>query len=46
MTDLNVIIIIFIIAFRATPVAYGSSQARGQIGAVAAACATATMPDP
>ena len=31
---------------RATPVAYGSSQARGQIGAVAAACATATMPDP
>ena len=33
--------------FRAAPVAYGSSQARGQIRAVAAAYATATaMPDP
>ena len=33
--------------FRATPAAYGGSQARGRIGAVAAAYTTATaMPDP
>ena len=30
----------------ASPVAYGSSQARGQIGAVAEAYATATTADP
>ena len=31
----------------AAPVAYGSSRARGQIGAAAEACATATaIPDP
>ena len=32
--------------FMASPVAYGSSQARGQIGAVAEAYATATTADP
>ena len=33
--------------FRATPMAYGSSQSRGRIGAAAATYATATaMPDP
>ena len=32
----------FFFPFWATPVAYGSSQARGQIGASAAACTTAT----
>ena len=33
--------------FRAVPAAYGGSQARGQIGAVATGLATATaMPDP
>ena len=31
---------ILFLLFRATPVAYGSSQARGQIGAVATATAT------
>ena len=32
--------IIFFGLFRATPMAYGNSQARGRIGAVGAACAT------
>ena len=37
----------FFFFFRATPAAYGRSQARGRIGAVAASYATATArPDP
>ena len=38
---------LFVSAFRAAPVAYGSSQARDQIGAVATDYASDTgMPDP
>ena len=37
----------FFFLFRATPAAYGNSQARGHIGAAAEAYATATaMPGP
>ena len=41
------VFVLFVFVFRAAPTAYGGSQARGPIRAVAAACATATaMPDP
>ena len=36
----------FFLLFRATPAAYGDSEARGRIGAVAAGYATTTPPDP
>lgn len=35
-SDIIVVIIIIIVFFKAAPVAYGGSQARGQIAAVAA----------
>ena len=39
--------VVFFLLFRATPVAYGSSQAKGQIGASSATYTTATaMPEP
>ena len=41
--------VVVVVVFRVSPMAYGSSQARGRIGARAAlpACTTATaMPDP
>ena len=36
MTDINVFLFFFFCLFRATPEAYGGSQARGRIGSVAA----------
>ena len=45
--DFSVIYLFIYLLFRATPVAYGSSWARGQIRAAAAGlCHSTAMPDP
>ena len=43
---LFVSVFVFVLLFRATPAAYGSSQARGPIGASAASTTATETPDP